>query len=70
MNETHILIKLLRMYVPQNWEFGSPLAKLRNFGGGVGGFELPNLAPFSTPLVYTNQELVANFSSWDYDGEG
>jgi hypothetical protein len=24
---------LLRMYFPQNWEFGSALSKLRNFGG-------------------------------------
>jgi hypothetical protein len=26
------------MYIPRNWEFGSALAKLRNFGG----FEHPN----------------------------
>jgi hypothetical protein len=26
-------------YIPRNWEFGSALAKLRNFGGGV---KLPN----------------------------
>jgi hypothetical protein len=26
MNETHILIRLLRMYSPRNWEFGSALA--------------------------------------------
>jgi hypothetical protein len=35
MDETHILIRLLRMYIPRNWEFGSTLEKLRNFGGGV-----------------------------------
>jgi hypothetical protein len=35
MNETHILIRLLRMYIPRKWEFGSALAKLRNFGGGT-----------------------------------
>jgi hypothetical protein len=34
MNETHVLIRLLRMYIPLKWEFGSALAKLRNFGGG------------------------------------
>jgi hypothetical protein len=28
MNETLILIRLLRMYIPRNWEFGSALAKL------------------------------------------
>jgi hypothetical protein len=33
MNETHILIRLLWMYIPQNWEFGSALAKLSEFGG-------------------------------------
>jgi hypothetical protein len=27
-----IVIRLLRMYIPWNWEFGSALAKLRNFG--------------------------------------
>jgi hypothetical protein len=37
MNETRILISLLRMYIPRNWEFGSALAKLLNFGGGGGG---------------------------------
>jgi hypothetical protein len=26
MNETHILIRLLWMYIPRNWEFGSALA--------------------------------------------
>jgi hypothetical protein len=44
MNETHILIRLLQMYIPRNWEFGSALAKLRNF---VGGFEPP---PTSRPF--------------------
>jgi hypothetical protein len=38
------------VYIPRNWEFGSALAKLRNFGGG--GFEPPK-PPFGTPLVYT-----------------
>jgi hypothetical protein len=33
MNETHILSRLLRMYIPWNWEFGSALSKLRNFEG-------------------------------------
>jgi hypothetical protein len=35
MSETRILITLLRLYFPWNWEFGSDLSKLRNFGGGV-----------------------------------
>jgi hypothetical protein len=47
MNETRILIRLLRMYFPQNWEFGSALSKLRDIGGG---FEPPKL-PLGTPLV-------------------
>jgi hypothetical protein len=37
MNETRILIRLLRMYIQRNWEFGSALAKLRNFGRVGGG---------------------------------
>jgi hypothetical protein len=38
MNEPHILVGLLRMYILRNWEFGSALAKVRKFGGG---FEPP-----------------------------
>jgi hypothetical protein len=34
MSETHILVTLLQMYFPRNWEFGSALSKFRNFGGG------------------------------------
>jgi hypothetical protein len=34
MSETRILISLLRTYFPRNWEFGSALRKLRNFGEG------------------------------------
>jgi hypothetical protein len=33
MNETRILITLLWMYIPRNWEFGSALSKRQNFGG-------------------------------------
>jgi hypothetical protein len=51
MNETRILITLLRMYIPRNWEFGSALANLRNFGGG-GGLN-PQTTPFGTPLFLT-----------------
>jgi hypothetical protein len=32
MSETRILIRLLRIYFPWHWEFGSALSKLRNFG--------------------------------------
>ena len=43
MSESCILVKLLRMYFPRNWEFGSALSKLRNLGGG--GFEHPKSPP-------------------------
>jgi hypothetical protein len=33
-------------YIPRNWEFGSALAKLRNFVGGLN----PQTPPFGTPL--------------------
>jgi hypothetical protein len=36
MSETHILIRMLWMYFPRNWEFGPALSKLRNFGAGKG----------------------------------
>jgi hypothetical protein len=51
MNETHILIRLLRMYIPRNWEFGSAVSKLRNFGKGE--FEPPN--PLGTPLLPSHE---------------
>jgi hypothetical protein len=38
------------MYFPQNWDFGSALLKLWNFGGG--GLNPPNHSPpLSTPLT-------------------
>jgi hypothetical protein len=40
MSETLIPIRLLRMYFPWNWEFGSALSTLRNFGGW--GLNPPN----------------------------
>jgi hypothetical protein len=51
MSETRILIRLLRMYFPRNWEFGSALSKLRNFGGGGGGDWLKAQTPLIRPLV-------------------
>jgi hypothetical protein len=55
MNETGILIRLLQMYIPQNWEFGSALSKLRKSGGGV-------KPPIGTPLVLVSH---LNFlTSW------
>jgi hypothetical protein len=46
MSETRILIRLLRMYFPRNWEFGSALSKLRNFvgGGGVNQSKPPSVS--------------------------
>jgi hypothetical protein len=46
MSETHIPIRLLRMYFPRNWEFSSALSKLQNFGGGLN----PNL-PLGMPML-------------------
>jgi hypothetical protein len=53
MNEIHILIRLLRMYIPRNWEIGSALAKLRNFGRERG-----QTPPFGMPLVGSNATAV------------
>jgi hypothetical protein len=36
MSEIRILIRLLRMYFPWNWEFGLASLKLRYSGGGGG----------------------------------
>jgi hypothetical protein len=38
---------LFRMYIPRNWEFGSALSKLWNFGPGGGGVNPP---PPGTPV--------------------
>jgi hypothetical protein len=38
MSEPRILIRLLHMYFPRNWEFGSALSKLQNWGGGGGRY--------------------------------
>jgi hypothetical protein len=53
MNETRILIRLLQMYIPRNWELGTALAKLRNFRGG--------LNPLSTPLSIRNTVSSRHF---------
>jgi hypothetical protein len=37
MSEPRILIRLLRIYFPRNWEFGLALLNLRNFGRGRRG---------------------------------
>jgi hypothetical protein len=57
MSESRILVRLLRMFFPRNYEFGSALSKLRNFPGrgGRGGFEHSNPPPprYATALMYT-----------------
>jgi hypothetical protein len=58
MNETRILIRLLWMYIPRNWEFGSALSKLWNFGG----FEPPT--PLGTPLLALSYPTVFP-SAWN-----
>jgi hypothetical protein len=49
MSETRILSRLLGMYIPRNWEFGSALSKLWNFEGR--GWNPPLL--LGTPLNFT-----------------
>ena len=56
MSESLILVRLLRMYFPRNWEFSSALSKLRNFGGVV--VWTPQTPPLGTPL------LVIQFCKW------
>jgi hypothetical protein len=58
MSETHISIRLLRMYFPRNWEFGSALPKLRNFG--VGGLGTP-LEVRQLPYAYCLTKYVFQF---------
>jgi hypothetical protein len=45
MSETRLRIRLLRMYFPRNWAFGSALSKLWNFRGGGGRVEPPPKPP-------------------------
>jgi hypothetical protein len=43
------------MYIPWNWEIGSVLAKLRNFGE-----EFESGTPFGTPLKISVREYRLN----------
>jgi hypothetical protein len=71
MSETRILVRLLRMYFPRNWEFGSALSKLWNFGGG--GVEPPNPPGYATAdfwyfdVRYNN--ISVSISSSESDSE-
>jgi hypothetical protein len=68
MSETRILIRLLRVYFPRNWEFGSVLSKLRNFGWG--GLNTPTpphgTPPCSTVLIekLPDPQLVKKFPAF------
>jgi hypothetical protein len=56
MSEPGILIRLLQMYFPWNWKFGSALSKLWIFGGeGVD----PLQTPLGTPLLRIKKIVTA-----------
>jgi hypothetical protein len=66
MNEMRILIRLLRMCIPRNLEFGSALSKLQNFGRGLNPPTLPPSVrdcPRVLPLCIVPDELVGLDSS-------
>jgi hypothetical protein len=58
MNETHILITLLWMYIPRIWEFGSALSKLRNFVRGGVWTPKPPPPRYAAVTNYINEQLV------------
>jgi hypothetical protein len=47
---------LLRMYFPRNWEFGSTLSKLRNFGWGVLNPQSPPPPRYTTGVELTTHQ--------------
>jgi hypothetical protein len=51
------LVIWLGMYFAQNWEFGSALSKLRNFGGW--GFEPPKTPPDTYIYIYTHTSIYS-----------
>jgi hypothetical protein len=49
------------MYFPWNWEFGSDLSKVRNFGGGgEGGLNPPTPPRYATGMDIINVLLSEN----------
>jgi hypothetical protein len=54
MRETSIIIRLLLMYFPRNWKFGSDLSKPWKWGGGG----LETSTPLGTPLLIERTKLV------------
>jgi hypothetical protein len=65
MSETHILIRLLQMYIPRNWEFGQAFSKLRNFGGGGVNPQTPH--PPGTPVGWVVFFLTSFMSDCVYN---
>jgi hypothetical protein len=53
MSEIHVLITLLHMYFPWNWEFSSALSKLQNFGGLLKALHHHHHHHLGTPLPST-----------------
>jgi hypothetical protein len=60
MGETCILIGLLRMYFPRNWEFGSALSKLGISSGGGGEFKPPTPRRYTPGLNGSHQFMLAS----------
>jgi hypothetical protein len=58
MSEKRILVRLLRMYFPRNWEFDSALSKLRNFREG---FEHPKSLPSLRHWVDGQECYIAGY---------
>jgi hypothetical protein len=56
------------MYFPRNWEFGSALSKLQNFGGG--GVEHPNppSVRHRTERMIINQKNHKLTGAWQFFG--
>jgi hypothetical protein len=48
------------MYFPLNWEFGSDLSKLRNFGGG-GVLDLPTPPRYATDMQKRHGNVFETF---------
>ena len=65
MSETRILVRLLWMYFPRNWEFGSVLSKLRHFGG-EGGLNPPPNPSSRYATGTTNQHPFTHRVSFVY----
>jgi hypothetical protein len=60
MSETHIMIRLLRMYIPRNWEFGSVMAKGGIFFfGGWGGLNHESPSVRYCPHVHSELLYIA-----------